>query len=221
MDEYKLWEKYGSLQKSKIFSVGPYYSYQFIHSPRHILFSMARYKFALKMIGEQKQILELGCSDGLGTYCLSEFATGVLGVDFDKESIDWAKDNLTSDNLKFRQDNFLGQKYGEFDAVVAYDVVEHIYENNEAAFFQTILSNLKETGIFIIGTPNIENRKFSKEHVDGAHVNMYSADRLIKTLNNYFNHVFLFSQNDEMIHTGFYPLAHYLLGLCCYKKGGN
>lgn len=173
----------------------------------------------MKMIGEQKSILELGCSDGLGTYFLSEFALSVLGVDFDQDSIDWAKANLTSDKLKFEQDNFFGEKYGAFDAVVAYDVIEHIYEQNEKLFYETVTMNLKETGIFIVGTPNIESKKFSKEHIADAHVNMYSGERLMEILRKYFHNVFLFSQNDKLIHTGFYHLAHYLICLCCCKKG--
>jgi hypothetical protein len=31
----------------------------------------------------------------------------------------------------------------------------------------------------------------------------------------------LFSMNDETVHTGFYPMAHYLIALCCGKKAGE
>lgn len=41
MDEQELWEKYGSLQKSKQFKIGPYFSYQFANSPG-ILFLACR-----------------------------------------------------------------------------------------------------------------------------------------------------------------------------------
>jgi hypothetical protein len=27
--------------------------------------------------------------------------------------------------------------------------------------------------------------------------------------------------NDETVHTGFYPMAHYLIALCCGKKIGE
>ena len=27
-----------------------------------------------------------------------------------------------------------------------------------------------------------------------------------------------FSMNDEVVHTGFYPMAHYFFALCCGKK---
>ena len=34
----------------------------------------------------------------------------------------------------------------------------------------------------------------------------------------FFKHVFLFSMNDEVVHTGFEKMAHYLFVVCCAKK---
>lgn len=218
MDERKLWEHYGALQKDRPFSFGAHYSYQFWNTPRHILFTLARYKFAMKMIGNKKRLLELGCNEGLGTYYLTEFALEALGVDFDDTAIKWAKDNLERDGLSFLNDNFIDKQYGEYDAVVSYDVIEHIYSHNEDNFFQTCLNNLSKSGILIIGTPNKESARFSNQELAGAHVNLFSGDRLVEKLQQYFHNVFLFSQNDELIHTGYTPMAHYLICLCCYKK---
>jgi len=39
-----------------------------------------------------------------------------------------------------------------------------------------------------------------------------------RLVQRYFDNVFIFSMNDETIHTGFYPMAHYLLALCCGVK---
>jgi len=33
-------------------------------------------------------------------------------------------------------------------------------------------------------------------------------------MERHFENVFLFSMNDEVVHTGFTPLAHYLFALC-------
>lgn len=46
-----------------------------------------------------------------------------------------------------------------------------------------------------------------------AHVNLFSAERLRDTLRDYFENVFLFGMNDEIVHTGFYPMSHYLFAL--------
>src|SRR5438045_4123498 len=34
-----------------------------------------------------------------------------------------------------------------------------------------------------------------------------------------FENGFLFSMNDEVVHTGFHPMAHYLFALCAGRKG--
>lgn len=222
MDEKELWDKYGNVQKDRPVTFGPHFSYQFRHSPRHILFSFSRYKFAQKMIGPGKRIIELGCSDGIGTVILAEGAQQVLGVDFDRESIDCAKRTLSDvANMSFQCDNFLDKSYGNFDAVVSYDVIEHIYPKNEELYVQTVLQNMNETGIFLVCTPNIEAVRFSRPEIQNAHVNVFSGERLLTLLNKFFDHVFLFSQNDEMVHTGYTPMAHNLLCLCCGKKSSR
>lgn len=97
-EEYELWNKYGTAQKEESVNLGPHSSYEWNNSRRQLLFTAARYKFAMKMIGNlyesnKKEILDLGCSDGFGTYYVAEYAKKVLGVDFDAEAIEFAKRN--------------------------------------------------------------------------------------------------------------------------------
>lgn len=219
MNEKQIWEKYARLQKGAPFSFGSYYSYQFRNTPRHILFTLSRYKFALNLLGKNKEILELGCNEGLGSYFLHEFAKRVHGVDFDADAITWAQENFSKDTLTFQHDNFLGKKYGNYDAIVSYDVIEHIYPRNESLFLKTLQANLKKNGVCFIGTPNLTAEKFSNPELAGAHINLFSGDRLKKLLEGAFHNVFLFSVNDETVHTGYTPMAHYLLALCTFKKG--
>ncbi|MCP4149053.1 MAG: class I SAM-dependent methyltransferase, partial [bacterium] len=218
LSEQELWDKYGKLQKEEGVTLGAHSSYQLKNTPRRILFSLSRYKFAAKLIGDEKKILELGCSDGLGTYLLAEFNREVVGVDFDGEVVQWTRENFEKNNVRFICDNFLGKEYGTFDAVVAFDVIEHIYQRNEKEFMQTLNRNLAVDGIAVIGTPNITSQKYSSKVVNDAHVNMYSAERLQKSMNEYFNNVFMFGANDEVIHTGFPAMTQYLIAVGCYKK---
>lgn len=225
--ELKLWNEYGDTQKKSNVMLGPYTSYQFIESRRHLLFTAARYKFAMKMLNHKKgTILDLGCNDGFGTHFLAENAKKVIGVDFDNSAIEFGKEEKSLEEIEFICEDFLqdgGKKYGEFDGIVSFDVIEHIYPENLETYMQTVLMNLKKEGVFIIGTPSLESQSYSKENIKGAHVNVYTGEQLEEMLNNYFNNVFLFTQNDEIIHTGHFRMANYLLAVCCYKKsrGGN
>jgi len=47
-----------------------------------------------------------------------------------------------------------------------------------------------------------------------GHINLKSAATLRESLARRFTNVFIFSMNDEVVHTGFTPMAHYLFALC-------
>jgi hypothetical protein len=53
--------------KKQTVQLGPYFSYQILDTPRHFLFSMSRYKFAARMLPQNKKVrvLELGCQEGV------------------------------------------------------------------------------------------------------------------------------------------------------------
>lgn len=165
--ELELWNKYGATQKESSITLGPHSSYEWNNSRRQLIFTAARYKFAMKMIGnlyepDKKKILDLGCSDGYGTYYVAEYAKWVLGVDFDEEAIGYAKAAYRHSIIEFRLENFLNKKYGEFDGVVSFDVLEHIYPENEKDYMRTVLMNLNDLGgVFIIGTPSLETQQYS------------------------------------------------------------
>jgi len=133
------WGKIKNHISSQRIELGPYFTYNLLNSPRHLLFSFSRYKFAARLIGEfpKVNVLELGCNEGLGTLLLAEDSHNVTGVDFDEDAIQWAKSNLEKkDNIVFKYDDFLGKTYGKYDVVVALDVVEHIPKEREIDFFK-------------------------------------------------------------------------------------
>lgn len=204
--------------------LGAYFAFNLWNTPRHVLFVLSRYKFCAKLIGETplRNILELGCSEGLGALILGESGHQVVGVDFDEEAVAWAKANLeTKGNLSFICDDFLSKTYGLFDAVVSLDTIEHIHPPQEPEYFGTLVDNLTPDGICIVGTPNITSAKYASKQTRMGHVNLYSAERLKDTAMKYFRNAFVFSMNDEMVHTGYYPMAQYLILLGCGKKTGQ
>lgn len=192
---------------------------------KHFLFAFARYKFVLKMIANRKNInlLELGCNDGLGTLLFKQsgFCKSITGVDFDAESITWAKKNIGNTvDFTFIEDDFLGKEYmgvEKADVVVSLDVIEHIEQSKENIFLETICKNLKETGFAVIGTPNIAMYNYTSDINKKAHINNYNQERLYNFLSQKFNNVFIFGMNDEVLHTGFNPMSCYILALCCNK----
>jgi len=216
----ELWQEVMSVKSKQEIVMGPYYSHQVKDEPKTLLFTLARYKFASRLLGEEKNmsVLELGCNEGLGTNLLSKVSQKVVGVDFDEDSIVFAKSNFADGDIDFECSDFLDRKYGSFDAVVSIDVIEHISPEDEIKYLNTIHKNLKQDGFCIIGTPNITAREYASRESQIGHVNLYSAERLRDTFEKIFYRVFLFGMNDEVVHTGYYPMCHYIFLLGVGKK---
>jgi len=206
------------LQQSDTVSLGEYSSSALRTDPKHLLFSLSRYKAAAKMLPLEKgATLEMGCGDGLGALILKQFSSSVLAVDGDSRAIQSAE-AMNIPDITFLCDDFLGKKYGRFAAVVSLDVIEHIHSHLEDRFFSAISDNLDDDGVCIIGTPNSTAEQYTYDSNLESHVNLYNAERLYATLKTRFHNVFLFGMNDEVLHTGFYPMCHYLIAAACNKK---
>jgi len=216
--EKEIWERVKATLGGKQIKLGQHWSHNFYDDPKRLSFVLSRYKFAAKMGAKDKRVLELGCSEGIGVPILSEFAAAYTGVDMDGSAIKAAQQNWAADNIKFIEDEFLGKVYGAFDTVVSLDVLEHIIPSSEELFFDTIYDNLGKDGIGIIGTPNVTAAQYASPTSKAGHVNLFDAERLRSAMQRLFHNVFIFSANDELIHTGFSPMANYLICLGCYKK---
>ena len=218
--DHETWQNVMKTVEERRLELGPYFSYQINNNIRHLLFVFSRYKFAAQMIGEEpkKSVLELGCSEGVGTLILAQVASTVKAVDFDEQTLAWAKGALSDRNIEFICDDFLGKRFGEFDAVVSLDVIEHIGAEKEEALLQTLLMNLNDEGTAVIGTPNMAASAYASEASRIGHINLYDQQRLKNLLLKGFKNVFIFGMNDEVLHTGFHPMCHYIFALACNKR---
>ena len=73
---------------------------------------------------------------------------------------------------------------------------------------------IEKGGIAVWGTPNKDAQKHASARSKVGHINLFDANRFQKTLDGYFSQTFLFSMNDEVVHTGFNRMAHYLIAVC-------
>ncbi len=197
---------------------GTDWSYNIHNDPKRLAFVLARYYFAAQMAEKGCWVAELGCNEGIGIPTLLQVAGAYLGVDMDTEAIAVARANWQGPGVDFVGEDFLGRVYGTFDVVVSFDVVEHIEAQRENLYFSTVYRNLRPEGVAIVGTPNISSEAYASEASRVGHINLFNAERLKQCLARYFHNVFVFSMNDEVVHVGFAPLAHYLIGLGCYRK---
>lgn len=215
------WDQIRKLIEGQNVELGPYFGHQIRNSPRHLLFTLSRYKFAARMLpqNEKIRVLEIGCSEGVGTMMLGENGHNITAIDADDIAVSHARKVFADKaHLTFKSGNFIGQKLGTFDAAVSLDVIEHIDQKEEDAFIETIKANLTPEGMCIIGTPNDAATQYASKASQIGHINMFMADRLTALLKKHFVHVFPFGMNDEMVHTGFYPMCHYLMAIACIPR---
>ncbi|WP_432738086.1 class I SAM-dependent methyltransferase [Maridesulfovibrio sp. FT414] len=199
--------------------LSPHMAHNLRKDPKRLAFIYARYAFAAQMTEDCCDILELGCSEGIGASMLHRNRKKYLGLDLDTPAVETAVRNFSNPEVRFENRNFLDLKGNNFAGVVSLDVIEHILAGeDEARFFKAIYENMSEDGVCVIGTPNVTSTPYASPESQKGHVNMFDAKRLKSTLERYFRTVFIFSMNDEVVHTGYYPMSHYLFAVGCSKK---
>jgi SAM-dependent methyltransferase len=185
--------------------------------PKRLCFVLARYKFAARMLAGMARVLEIGCADAFGSRIVRQFVQSLTVADFDpiftrdveaRRDADWGMTVLLHDMLAGPIDQ-------QFDAAYSLDVLEHIPRQDEARFLKNIVDSLTDDGVLLIGSPSLESQQYASPGSKAGHVNCKTAEQLQASLAPFFANVFIFSMNDEVVHTGFYPMAHYLFALCC------
>ena len=76
-----------------------------------------------------------------------------------------------------------------------------------------IIGCLRGDGVLLTGTPNRTSSQYASPQSEVAHINLKTMEELRALMERYFKNVFLFGMNDEVLHTGFAPMCHYLWSL--------
>lgn len=188
--------------------------------PKRLAFVLSRYKFVAKMLSGMHHVLEIGCADAFGTRIVLQEVEQLTAVDFDPVFVEDANRRM-NERWKFNckvHDILEGPVEGVFDGVYTLDVLEHIPQEQEERFISNICDSLAEHGVLIVGTPSIQSQVHASPPSKEGHVNCKDYQGLKELMSRFFNNVFIFSMNDEVVHTGFAPMAHYFIALCCSKK---
>ncbi len=188
--------------------------------PKRLTFVLSRYKFVAKMFSGFDNVLEVGCADAFAARIVLQEVKKLTAVDFDPVFVRDANERMDP-QWPFAcrvHDILAGPMREDFDGIYSLDVLEHIPAGKERVYIRNLVDSLKKTGVLIVGTPSLESQAYASEQSRQGHVNCKSGAELKRLFADYFHNVFLFSMNDEVVHTGFAPMAHYLFALCCTKK---
>lgn len=220
------WGKVKKVIQEEELCLGSYYSHVIRQDLKHLSFSLSRYKFVSKLLmyREQISVCELGCNEAAGAVMLQQNTDlqKYVGIDLDGEAICWNRENLAGP-FEFIEANFLEFMPDEkFDAIISLDVIEHIQPEMEDAYCKVIVDHLKDRGgTAVIGTPNVTMDPYACEASKIGHINLYDQRRLYSLCRRFFDNVFIFNMNDEVVNTGFAPMSCYIFALCAGKNGGG
>jgi SAM-dependent methyltransferase len=200
--------------------LGPMMNQVWHDDPRRLTFVLARYKFVAKMLSGKKRVLEVGCADAFGTRVVQQEVASVVAVDFDPVFVNDVQARMRERwNFECRVHDMLeGPLSPPFDAAYSLDVLEHIEARDERRFIANITDSLVDDGVLIIGSPSIQSQTYASPPSKAGHVNCKDGAELKTLMLGYCANVFLFAMNDEVVHTGFYPMAHYLFALGVGKR---
>ena len=207
-------------KKQGLTSLGLMSNYMWHSDPRHLVFLLSRYKFVAKMLSGREHVLEVGCADAFGTRIVLQEVRKLTALDFDPVFVEDTNSRM-DERWKFecRLHDMIEKPFdGIFDGAYALDVLEHIPGEQENRFVGNIAGSLTDQGVLILGSPSRQSQVYGSEASKAGHVNCKDGPGLKALLSAFFHNVFVFSMNDEVVHTGYYPMAQYLFGLACSKK---
>ncbi len=133
-----------------------------------------------------EHILDVGCSQGIVPIILGREGKKVIGIDLQKESIDYANNELLKENdsvkkcVEFIHNDFINNDFTEhsFDSIIMSEVLEHL--TDPVRFVKRASELLKKDGLLVVTVPFGINDFFD-------HKKTYFGKALFDEVSEYFD----------------------------------
>ena len=118
---------------------------------------LIRYQFVSTFINSDMEIIDAACGTGYGSNLLAKKAKSVLGIDYSKEAILFAKANYQSKNITFKVDNILNFDFKKNDAIITLETLEHLSRSQAIKWLKKCKNSLKSNSTFICSSQCLES----------------------------------------------------------------
>lgn len=175
-----------------------------------------RYTFAAGYMNNDSNVLEAPCGFGYGAAYFSKICRNVEALDIAEENIVFAKQAFRQPNIHWTKGDVtcLPFKAEEFDVYVSYEVFEHLPEDMTIKHIQEAYRVLKNSGKFIISTPN---RAMRKNVHNPFHIKEYEFGEFSSILKEVFDSVEFYSVRNFQVEKGMQESAIVMIAVC--EKG--
>lgn len=165
---------------------GQYMSQLFKNDPEKLLGLLSYYKFATKLIGKNKRILEVGCKEGFGSQVLAKECGFVCATETDPIALEIARMNFGHPQIQFSNSNFIESSFSGFDALVSFASLEDSMVQNLSSFIEKVCDSLIPNGMAVLGAPR----------------SLGFGNAFEKAMRDHFQYVLLFSAIHEVVQVG-------------------
>ncbi|BDA59841.1 class I SAM-dependent methyltransferase [Shewanella xiamenensis] len=154
------------------------------------------YQIALKYLKKNMRVLDIACADGYGVRMMSSSLSLVHGADLDAESVNFARQNSSQQNVEFFVEDITNMSFDDnsYDGVTCFETLEHVPED---ACLKELLRIIKPGGMLILSTPQ---NSYGHIPVNSCHLVEYNLDYLLKLTGQYFHVVKVIGIKAGIIH---------------------
>jgi GT2 family glycosyltransferase/SAM-dependent methyltransferase/glycosyltransferase involved in cell wall biosynthesis len=148
-----------------------------------------RYLWAAGLV-DGREVLDLGSGEGFGAALLSESAAHVVGVDIDELTVEHSRLNYAGPNLEFEVGTAVDLSAfedGSFGAVVAFEVIEHVREQERV--ISEVARLLGDDGILVISTPDRRMYGEARSESNPFHERELTLEEFLELLGVNFPHI--------------------------------
>ena len=156
---------------------------------------MHRYLWAATVVAGRR-VLDLGSGEGFGASILSAGeGTEIVGIDIDERTVEHAQLNWAGPRTSFKVGNALDLSEfedGSFGAVVAFEVIEHV--NEQERVLAEVARVLADDGVLIVSTPDRRLYSDATGQVNPFHQHELTCEEFSALLEGPFPHVAVWGQ---------------------------